>query len=111
MKGVAFEKARVSAVVLTALASGVGVLVAQGTTFTLKSSVSETDFDWSSGVSYVGDPATGPAAGDTIIIPNGVTAKASAAAITATGPVASATYTSRRAACSRSIRMPPRVRE
>ena len=56
----------------------VGVTSAYGATFTLKSSVSGTDFDWSSGANYEGDPETGPAAGDTIVIPNGVTALMSA---------------------------------
>ncbi|MCQ2391764.1 MAG: hypothetical protein MJ240_10105 [Kiritimatiellae bacterium] len=85
MENVAFRIVRVSSEVLAAVLVGVGALVAQGVTFTLKPSVSGTDFDWSNGASYVGDPATGPAAGDTIVIPNGVTAKASAAARTTSG--------------------------
>ena len=58
----------------------VGITSAFGTTFTLKSSVSGVDFDWSLGSNYEGDPAQGPAAGDTIVIPTGVTAIANEAA-------------------------------
>ncbi|MBQ3344273.1 MAG: hypothetical protein IJG84_20410, partial [Kiritimatiellae bacterium] len=53
------------------------------TTFTLKSSVSGVDFNWSDGANYVGDPTEGPKADDTIIIPSGVTALMSAEASTA----------------------------
>ena len=52
------------------------------TTFTLKSSVSGVDFNWSDGANYVGDPAEGPKADDTIVIPSGVTALMSAEAST-----------------------------
>ena len=66
------------------LVFGVGsVLAAQ--TYTLKTSVSDTDFDWSAGANYVGEPATGPAAGDTIVIPENVTARVSAEAAAAKG--------------------------
>ena len=66
------------------LALGVGsVLAAQ--TYTLKTSVSDADFDWSAGANYVGEPATGPAAGDTIVIPENVTAHVSAEAAAAKG--------------------------
>lgn len=50
------------------------------TTFTLKSVLSGQDFDWTAGVNYVGDPAQGPVANDTIIIPENVTAVVNAAA-------------------------------
>ena len=46
--------------------------------FTLKSSLSDTDFDWSSGSSYEGDAAPS-AAGAYVRIPNGMVAKLSAA--------------------------------
>ena len=52
----------------------------QANTYTLKSSISGVDFDWSDGANYVEEPAGGPLAGDTIVIPNGVTALMSAAA-------------------------------
>lgn len=45
------------------------------TDFTVKSEVSDTDFDWTLGSNYVGDPENGPQNGDKIIIPDGVTAK------------------------------------
>ena len=45
------------------------------TDFTVKSEVSDTDFDWTLGSNYVGDPENGPQNGDKIIIPEGVTAK------------------------------------
>lgn len=52
----------------------------QANTYTLKSSVSGVDFDWSDGSNYVEEPADGPKAGDMIVIPTGVTALMSAAA-------------------------------
>ena len=50
------------------------------TTFTLKSDLSGQEFDWTAGVNYVGDPAQGPVANDTIIIPENMTAVVNAAA-------------------------------
>ena len=54
-------------------------------TLTLKSSVSGQDFNWADGNNYVGEPYPGPAAGDKIVIPNGVIAKVNAAASTKNG--------------------------
>jgi len=70
---------------LLAIGLAIVSLVAPAKTFTLKSSLSEQDFNWADGNNYVDEPYPGPAAGDTIVIPSGVIAKVNAAACAANG--------------------------
>lgn len=72
-------------ILLAVACSAVCAFEAGAADFTLKSSVSGTDFDWSLGANYVGEPASGPRSGDKIIIPSGVTAIVNEAAAAKTG--------------------------